>query len=194
MIKMHSENGDSQMNIYNNLARVCRIDPNNISHYVVGYKCTPDKTYFKIRTNPGNPVIFNAILAGRKPGFSIRTRGDFENRNDGVVVATSLEVIGIDWVSNPANFSSVLIGTGLNVVDQLNPKEEVLLNLLPKIGTESVAMEAYLSDGDKLMYDPELNPVAQIANMKIVKKGEIKKGRKVSFESTFTKECLSFLD
>lgn len=165
MIKMYDEDPNSQRNIYNNLARVNYIDPNNVSHYIVGYKCTPEKTYFKIRTNPENPKIVFSILAGRQPGFSIRTRGDFVDEN-GVTVARGLEVITIDYVSNPANVTSV----ARPEIRAINPSDakEVELTLLPKTGTESIGLSNFLNEGDKLVYDKNSIGIESISNMRII--------------------------
>lgn len=191
MIKMYSEDPNAQLNIYNNLARVCRIEPSNRSHFVTAYKCTPEKTYFEIKTNPDNPIIVNDILAGKKPAFSIRTRGDFETREDGITVATSLEVIGIDYVGNPANATSVAFPT-FKAFDGLTGKEELEMNLLPKTGTESVGMENVIPEGAKVYYDPNLSGLDAIANLIIVK--DEPKKTKVGFESAFSIACNSFLD
>lgn len=191
MIQMYSENPNAQVNIYNNLARVCRIDPDNRSHFITAYKCTPERTYFEIKTNPANPVIVNDILAGKRPAFSIRTRGDFETREDGVTVATSLEVLTIDYVSNPANATSVTYPT-IRAFDGVSGKEELKFDLLPKTGTESIGLESMIPDGAKVYYDPELNGLDAIANMIIVKKEKPKS--KISFESAIALECYSFLD
>lgn len=175
MIKMYDEDPNTQKNIYNNLARVNYIDPNNVSHYIVGYKCTPEKTYFKIRTNPANPMIVFAILAGRQPGFSIRTRGDFVNEN-GVTVAKGLEVITIDYVSNPANVTSV----ARPEIKAINPADasEVELTLLAKTGTESIGLNNFVKEGEKLVYDKTSIGIESISNMRII--------------STDTKPSISF--
>lgn len=187
MIKMYDENPNSQKNIYNNLARVNYIDPNNVSHYIVGYKCTPEKTFFKIRTNPENPKIVYSILAGRQPGFSIRTRGDFEER-DGVIVATGLEVITIDYVSNPANVTSVAMPD----MKAINPGEakEVELKLLPKTGTESLGFASFIKDGEKLIYDNSLTGMESIANMRIITVDSAKPTR--TFNDTFEMALRNF--
>ena len=189
MIKMFDENPNSQRNIYNNLARVNYIDTNNVSHFVTAYKCTPEKTYFKIRTNPNNPIIVNNILAGRRPGFSIRTRGDFETRQDGVIVATGLEVITIDYVSNPANATSV----AMPEMKAINPGEakEVELQLLPKTGTESIGFESILNEGDTLIYDESALGMESIANMRIIRKAE--ETKEETFDKLFFTEMRSFL-
>lgn len=191
MIKMYSEDSSSQANIYNNLARVCRIEPKNVSHYIVGYKCTPERTYFKIRTSTDNRIIVNNILVGRLPGFSIRTRGDFAEPNaDGVVVATGIEVITIDYVANPANATSVARPT-ITAVDPVSAKE-LTMKLLPKTGTESLGFESVLSDGSKLLYDPSITGVTSIANM-IIRRPNTQPNKELSFESIFDREMRSFL-
>ena len=189
MIKMFDENPNSQRNIYNNLARVNYIDPNNVSHFVTAYKCTPEKTYFKIRTNPNNPIIVNNILAGRRPGFSIRTRGDFETRQDGVIVATGLEVITIDYVACPANATSI----AMPEMKAINPGEakEVELQLLPKTGTESIGFESILNEGDTLIYDESALGMESIANMRIIRKTE--ETKEETFDKLFFTEMRSFL-
>ena len=188
MIKMFDENPNSQRNIYNNLARVNYIDPNNVSHFITAYKCTPEKTYFKIRTNPNNPIIVNNILAGRRPGFSIRTRGDFETRSDGVIVAKGLEVITIDYVACPANATSI----AMPEMKAINPGEakEVELQLLPKTGTESIGFESILKEGDKLVYDETATGMESIANMCILIAEE---NSVADFDKLFFNEMNSFL-
>lgn len=185
---MYDENPNSQRNIYNNLARVNYIDPNNVTHYIVAYKCTPERTYFKIRTNPENPKIVYSILAGRRPAFSIRTRGDFENREDGVIVATGLEVITIDYVSCPANATSVAMPE-IKAIDPANAKE-VELTLMPKTGTESIAMESFMKEGDKLLFDDSLTGLESIANMRIIRPVRETEG---NFDKTFEIAMRSFL-
>lgn len=188
MLQMYDENPNSQMNIYNNLMRVNYIDPKNVSHYITAYKCTPEKTYFKIRTNPNNPIIVNNILAGRRPGFSIRTRGDFETRDDGVIVATGLEVITIDFVSNPANFDSIAMPDFKAITP--GDASEVELQLLPKTGTESIGFENVLQPGDKLIYDKSSVGLESISNMRIVREVP---NKEVSFDKCFFNEMKSFL-
>ena len=188
MIKMFDENPNSQRNIYNNLARVNYIDPKNVSHYITAYKCTPEKTYFKIRTNPDNPIIVNNILAGRRPGFSIRTRGDFEDQN-GVIVATGLEVITIDYVANPANATSVAIPEMKAITP--GDAKEVELQLLPKTGTESIGMESILGEGGRLIYDENSYGMESIANMRIIR--PVDETKEQGFDRVFAKEMLSFL-
>lgn len=180
MIKMYDEDPNSQRNIYNNLARVNYIDPNNVSHYIVGYKCTPEKTYFKIRTNPENPKIVYSILAGRQPGFSIRTRGDFENQN-GVIVAKGLEVITIDYVSNPANITSVA-RPEMKAISPADAKE-VELTLLPKTGTESIGFESVLDKNETLIYDSSLTGLESMMNMRIITPDSSE--RELAFGDTF---------
>lgn len=189
MIQMYDENPNSQRNIYNNLARVNYVDPNNVSHSIIAYNCTPEKTYFKIRTNPGNPIIVNDILSGKMPAFSIRTRGDFENRDDGVIVATGLEVITIDYVRNPANAASIAVPDmkAISVGDQ----KELELQLLPKTGTESIGFESILREGDKLIYDETATGLESIGNMRIIRYEEDSKEE--SFDKLFFNEMRSFL-
>lgn len=186
MIKMYDEDPNSQKNIYNNLARVNRIEPNNVSHYVVGYKCTPEKSYLKIRTNPDNPIIINSIIAGRRPGFSIRTKGDFQPGENGTMVASGLEFITIDYVSNPANVTSVAIPE-MKAVNPLEGKE-VELELLPKTGTESFASN--LKPGEKLMYDPNLTGMESLANMYIVT--PVEEDKTLDFNKSFELALHSF--
>lgn len=185
---MYDENPNSQRNIYNNLARVNYIDPRNVTHYITAYKCTPERTYFKIRTNPENPKIVNSILAGRRPAFSIRTRGDFEDQN-GTIVATGLEVITIDYVSCPANATSVAMPE-IKAIDPANAKE-VELTLMPKTGTESIAMESFMNEGDKLIFDENSTGFESIANMRIIR--AVKDSDERDFDKTFEIAMRSFL-
>lgn len=189
---MYDKDPNSQMNLVNTMGRVCRIEPTNISHYVTAYKVTPEKTYFEIKTNPANPIIVNAILAGKRPAFSIRTRGDFSTRDDGVIVANKLEVLTIDYVGNPANSSSVSFPTikAFDCVD--GNKKDLELNLLPKTGTESFGMESAIPKDCKLMYDDSLDPIDALGNMLVVPKNKPKKT--MSFESAMGFACNSFFD
>lgn len=188
LIKMYCENPNSQMNVYNNLMVVNRIDPKNVSHYIVGHKCTEEKSYLKIRTNPDNPTIINAILAGRKPAFSIRVRADFQEQADGTRIANKIDFITADFVANPANATAFSM-PAMKAIDPCNQKE-VDLTLIQKTGTESVSelLKEFLGDEGKIFYDTNSTGFESIMNMRIVKPSKEK-----DFEKLFALESYSFL-
>lgn len=189
-IKLWTEKPDSPMNIMNNLQLITRIDKKNVTHYVTAYKNTPEKTYFKIKTNIDNPVICRDILNGKKPAFSIRTRGDFQTNADGITVPTALEVITIDYVTNPANATSVAFPE-MKVVTP-GKAEIIELQLLPKTGTESVGLglESFIEDGYQLAYNKEAETAIEaITSMCILKPAK----PKADFSKEFALQCKSFL-
>ena len=192
MLQMYSENENSTMNTYNNIMRVTRNERNNCTHWIVGYKCTPEKSYIKVRTNPQNPIIVSDILAKKIPAFSIRTKGDFDFI-DGVQVATNLTFIGMDYVANPA-FSEALAMPEVKFIDPLAMKE-FDMNL---ISSNGMAMESednpfggHIQEGDRIFFDDKLAPAERLSNMVI--RRPVKEEKKRSFEEEFDLLSKSFL-
>ena len=192
MLQMYSENPDSYMNTYNNIMRVTRNERNNCTHWIIGYKCTPEASYLKIRTNPQNPIIVSDILAKKIPAFSIRTKGDFDNVN-GIQVATNLTFIGADYVANPA-FSEALALPDVKFIDPLAMKE-FDMNLISSSGmameSEDNPFSGHVQAGDKVFYNEKLAPAERLANMII--RRPIKEEKKRSFEEEFDLLSKSFL-
>lgn len=192
MLQMYSEREDSFMNTYNNVMRVTRNERNNCTHWIVGYKCTPEKTYLKVRTNPQNPIIVSDLLAKKIPAFSIRTKGDF-NFENGVQVATNLTFLGADYVANPA-FSEALALPEVKFIDPLAMKE-FDMSLVSGNGmaaeSEDNPFGGHVQDGDKVYYDESLAPAERLANMII--RRPIKEEKKRSFEEEFDLLSKSFL-
>lgn len=192
MLQMYSENENSTMNTYNNIMRVTRNERNNCTHWIVGYKCTPEKSYIKVRTNPQNPIIVSDILAKKIPAFSIRTKGDFDFI-DGVQVATNLTFIGMDYVANPA-FSEALAMPEVKFIDPLAMKE-FDMNLISGNGmameSEDNPFGGHIQDGDKVFFNEKLAPAERLANMVI--RRPVKEEKKRSFEEEFDLLSKSFL-
>jgi len=128
-------------------SRLMGFDKALISHYVCDTKTEGGKTYFKIRTNPSNPVIVKEIALGKVPTFSIRTLGDFPLIN-GVNVGQNLLVITTDYVYNPANADSKPIASNMKFVDPI-ANNEVNIQLVQKVGNESVELFK-LGENEKL--------------------------------------------
>lgn len=192
MLKMYSENGESMMNQYNNVMRVTRNERTNCTHWIVGYKCTPEASYLKVRTNPENPVIVSDILAKKIPAFSIRTKGDFDIMN-GVQVAKNLTFIGADYVANPA-FSEALALPEVKFIDPLAMKE-FDMSLVNRSGmgmeSEDNPFGGYVQEGDKVYYNDKLDAATSLANMII--RRPIKEEKKRSFDEEFDLLSKSFL-
>lgn len=169
MLKMCSENPESAMSQYNNVMRVNRTErTNNCTHWVVGYKCTPEVSYLKIRTNPENPVIVNDLLAKKIPAFSIRTTGDFDMQN-GVQVARTLKFITCDYVGNPANAEALAI-PDVKYIDPLNMKELDMMITSDKGSMMAAESEdnpffGIMKPGDKLLYSDKVDARTALSHM-----------------------------
>lgn len=194
VLKMDSDNPDSNMNMWNTMQAVVNVDPMKRTHWITAYKVTPEATYLKVRTDPKNPVIVSDILAKKIPAFSIRTKGDFTMK-DGAQVATRLDFICADYVSNPASASAVAMPQ-MKYVDPLNMKE-FNMELVQRSGNAMAAESVnnvfgdYIQEGDKLLYNEGLETAQMISNMII--RRPIKEKQKESFEKHFAR-AKAFLD
>lgn len=192
MLQMYSENENSYMNTYNNVMRVTRNERNNCTHWIIGYKCTPEASYLKVRTNPQNPMIVSDILAKKIPAFSIRTKGDF-NTVDGVQVATVLTFIGADYVANPA-FGEALAIPDVKYIDPLAMKEfDMTLVNQSGVGTESEdnPFGGHVQEGDRVYFNDKLSPEQALSNMII--RRPVRENKEKDFEKEFDLLGKSFL-
>lgn len=110
---------DPQAAFIENMNRIRTYNQDTVTHRVIGYRQANNKTYFIIKTSLENPIIAIEMLNGNAPGFSIRTVGDFDNESS-PIVAKKIEVLGIDYVSNPANWSSAFTGGTIELFDTVN--------------------------------------------------------------------------
>lgn len=132
---------DNEANMFNTMSRLQIVPTDKVTHRIIAFRQTEDKTYFTIKTSTNNLSIVKNILNGNAPGFSIRTKATFEPDQNGVQVATKVEVLGIDYVANPANASSVKRDGRVRFIDPVNLKHidmEMVTSNMSKIGCESV--------------------------------------------------------
>lgn len=188
-IKMYSDNMNSEQSVFNNMSRIARIESNDATHYIIAYKCTPQKTYFKIRTSLKNLAIVKDILAGRRPCFSIRCVGDFCPREDGIVVATRLQLVTIDYVANPANATSYAEPT-MKYIDTID-QTPVELQLLQRTGTESEEMVLNWIGNRKLVVDKNLSAMESLFCMNVLE--EAPEQKTVNFQDKMSHLCHDFL-
>lgn len=124
LLLMGSNKNEEVFN-YNSITRLTNIDPDRATHSIIGYRFSDDqtKTYFTIKTGLKNTAIATNLLNGIAPAFSIRTIGKFSPPDTtGVVRATELKVLGIDYVNDPANESSAKLFGDIKVVDPVSMK------------------------------------------------------------------------
>lgn len=181
ILRMYSESEESQMTIFNNLQRVLHTIRDNVSHNIVAHKWTPEATYMKIRTNPGNPVIVQDILAGKRPSFSIRTKADFSGgpwtepdtgRTITALIANNLTILALDYVANPADVAATASADTFKYIDPLNMKEfDMALMEKGTMGMESdnVLLDS-IKPGDKLLFSDKLSPADSLSCMIIKRK------------------------
>lgn len=175
---------DDNLNKYNSFLRVEHVESSNAVHSIIGFRQDETKTYFTIKTSTSNLTIINNLLNGVLPAFSIRTRAMFKPGPGGCEEATSIKIISIDYVRNPSNAGSTLIGSKVNIIDPINFKA-IEMPIISTTGfipaNESIDMD-FLDNGDEILVNPEAKTVAeQLYRFAVRKKKENKE--KVSFES-----------
>lgn len=181
------DNKDPEGAFQRTMQRLHSAPGKNITHRVIGYRQANNKTYFTIKTSITNPHIALEMLNGVAPGFSIRTVGQFDNTQS-PILAKEIEVIGIDYVQNPANWNSVLTGGKVQIYDTVNMKVvnlELVQRTAGMFGTESNSLiNKYIGNESIVMIDPTTSA--------ILIKNPIKK--KASFEDAMKMTKLSILN
>lgn len=193
-IIQYSDDPKSQMNLYNNMRRVCEIDPDNTTHFITAYVTTPERTYLEIKTNPKNPLIITDMIAGKKPAFSIRTKGDFaEPDENGYIHAIRIDVITADYVKNPANGSSIALPE-MQFIDPINAQVATLTLQPSSLGLENTDflndIRDTLGEGAELIYDASKTGMEALSLMEV----KTSKKDKLGFEKSFDLASCSFLD
>lgn len=122
-----------------NMTRLCRIEKDNASHAITGFKVVGQCVYFKIKTSLRNRTIVQDILNGRIPCFSIRTTCEFMYEN-GINVAKHIKFITIDYVANPANVTSYAL-PDFRALSATDSSKVIDFQVLPRTGTESEDIE-----------------------------------------------------
>ena len=173
---------DDNLNKYNSFLRVEHVESSNSVHSIIGFRQDENKTYFTIKTSTSNLTIVNNLLNGILPAFSIRTRAMFKPGPGGCEEATTIKIISIDYVRNPSNAGSTLIGSKVTMIDPINFKA-IEMPIVSTTGfipaNESVEMD-FVQNGDEILVNPEAKTVAEQLYRFAVKR---KKETKVSFES-----------
>lgn len=138
----------SQSEIQDIIQDITFINPDLVTHYIVGYRCYEDCTLFKIRTSLTDLTIVNDILAGKIPAFSIRTHGLFvpDNAFGGCHKAAKLNFVTIDYVGNQADVKAIS-NTDMSLVD-VQSGERMHLTLDSRVGTESVGIDEFYKKND----------------------------------------------
>lgn len=151
-------------NIQNNINRLCFVDPKNITHYIVGYKCYPTHTEFTIRTSLNNLTIVNDILMGRLPAFSIRTHAIFapDSAFGGCFKANNLQFVTIDYVRNQADVKAIS-ELEMKKVD-VATGETLRLKVDSRIGTESDAKINALYNNNDIIVMPDSTNLVNTLN------------------------------
>lgn len=170
------------------MQRLHKTPGDNITHRVISYRQANDKTYFTIKTSITNPHIALEMLNGIAPGFSIRTVGNFDN-SQSPIVAREIEVIGIDYVQNPANWNSAFTGGQVQVYDTVNMKVinlELVQRTAGMFGTESSGsiLNKFIGNESTVLIDPSNPSVIAVRN-------PIKEKKEVSFEDAMNLTKLS---
>lgn len=154
---------DNEANMFNNMNRMNIVPTGLVTHRIIGYRQANNKTYFTIKTSTNNKAIVENLLNGNAPGFSIRTKCTFSQPDEnGHRTASNIEVIGIDYVANPANFESAKTSGSIKFIDTMNLKHVDLemikshYETMQKLGTESVgiSLESLSSGNSEVLYDP----------------------------------------
>lgn len=173
---------DDNLNKYNSFLRVEHVDGDNSPHGIIGFRQDENKTYFTIKTSLTNLTIVNNLLNGILPAFSIRTRAMFKPGPGGCEEATTIKIIAIDYVRNPSNAGSTLIGSKVTMIDPINFKA-IDMPIVSTTGfipaNESIDMD-FLQKGDEILVNPEAKTVGEQLYRFAVRR---KKKESVSFES-----------
>ena len=161
---------DDNLNKYNSFLRVEHVDGDNSPHGIIGFRQDENKTYFTIKTSLTNLTILNNLLNEILPAFS------------GCEEATSIKIISIDYVRNPSNAGSTLIGSKVTMIDPINFKA-IDMPIVSTTGfipaNESIDMD-FLQKGDEILVNPEAKTVGEQLYRFAVRR---KKKESVSFES-----------
>ena len=179
---------DPEAAFQNTMQRLHKTPKENVTHRIIAYRQANHKTYFTIKTSTVNPVIALEMLAGIAPAFSIRTVGNFDNTQS-PILAKEIEVIGIDYVANPANWNSAFVGGQVQVFDTVNMKVvnlEFVQRTAGMFGTESnnSLVNRFIGDESVVMIDPTNPSVIAVRN-------PIKEKKEVSFEDAMRLTKLS---
>ena len=182
------DNKDPEAAFQATMQRLHKTPGDNVTHRVIAYRQADNKTYFTIKTSTTNPHIALEMLNGIAPGFSIRTVGNFDNTQS-PIVAREIEVIGIDYVQNPANWNSVFVGGQVQVYDTVNMKVinlELVQRTAGMFGTESSGsiLSKFIGNESTVLIDPS-NPSI------IAVRTPIKEKKEVSFEDAMNMTKLS---
>lgn len=156
-----------------NMQRICRKDPKNKTHYIIGWHTEGTNMIFTIKTSLDNRQIVNDLLNGHAPTFSIRTTGQFEPENDHVV-AKALKFITIDYVMNPANETSKARPDMIikHISPEVEEKKIQMMSSLEPTGTESFEeFSNLIPEGAELYFDPRLG-MEDIMQSIVIKKKE----------------------
>lgn len=182
------DNKDPEGAFQATMQRLHKTPKENVTHRIIAYRQADNKTYFTIKTSTVNPTIALEMLAGVAPAFSIRTVGNFDNTQS-PIVAREIEVIGIDYVANPANWGSAFTGGQVQVYDTVNMKVinlELVQRTAGMFGTESSGsiLSKFIGNESTVLIDPS-NPSV------IAVRTPIKEKKEVSFEDAMNMTKLS---
>lgn len=175
-----------------NMTRLCRIEKDNVSHYITGFKVVGQNVYFKIKTSLRNRTIVQDILNGRIPCFSIRTTCEFQYEN-GVNVAKRIKFITIDYVANPANITSYAL-PDFRALSAVDSSKVIDFQVLPRTGTESEDVERSMGvpKGYKLAI-PSIEGVENVLGCMLLQPINKSKKKEYSFEDTMKKANFGIL-